>query len=506
MQIIVLFNLFLHLALFYGESKDTVVGDWILGLWESFFGFFPVWLMKFALKKRKPSEKDEGGMKSKINLFFKEKTRSLDPDVHEDNTDHQVDVHDGDDGDEDDDEDTVELGYPTDAGHYRNNDETAGGVSTVKPKTKNPPQSPKYKGGKKKNENFAAEILSPREDFDLESKESDYNKDVASASFGQLQKSFSVRRRTLYENQYILPTWCKWLLYIFMGLWSIACAIITVLFCVYFESQVDSTENGYESEIETNCSFKDVTLQNILNYNITQSAIVSEISSFSGNLYDPPKSDSFGEYDTSARFILAILWSFALSLTIWSPLLALVEALWYYSRNQNTISSDDVSQTARMKDVASDSIEMQNRKFKHHIQASESGIGDATVEALKSGNDNDGENGRNDGGGVGDETTDGTAGETAGDNDGIGTIIKFRNDSSAGDGGRKTTHTSDIYTNFHKASEIHQRNKSDSGHGAPLVTAQETSKIAIEKETEAETGAGDDNDNGNGDPVDDANK
>ena len=69
-------------------------------------------------------------------------------------------------------------------------------------------------------------------------------------------------------------------------------------------------------------------LENLINYNYTQSSINKILNKFDGSVYKPSPNDSFGNNLTvSQRFILSVFYSILISAMIYSPLQTLAEAI-----------------------------------------------------------------------------------------------------------------------------------------------------------------------------------
>ena len=174
---------------------------------------------------------------------------------------------------------------------------------------------------------------------------------------------------------YKYPHYCKYIAIGCIVIWSLLCAIITSLWCLWFDAQL-FLGNNYESEIDyysTNCSSSLYTYttyastsvvpyKTYLNYNLTETEMDFILSNFDGYLYSPPSSnDSFGDnYNVAQRFLLCVLLSYILSVFFWQPIILAIKSAWllrsyvknpdrftegsfFYSQNLN---SDDAVNTA----------------------------------------------------------------------------------------------------------------------------------------------------------------
>ena len=165
------------------------------------------------------------------------------------------------------------------------------------------------------------------------------------------QIAYEIQTR-LFNETYKLPYCFKYVSIVCIILWSLICAIITTLWCIWFEVNT-SPNNTYESEFEKynnlNCTNSDIydiiPLKTRLNYNITMSAIDEYIANGYAtgvNVYEPPHNDSWNDhYDVSTRFLLTVLLSYLLSVFLWQPLLLAFKSFWYlikYLNNPNKIN------------------------------------------------------------------------------------------------------------------------------------------------------------------------
>ena len=129
-------------------------------------------------------------------------------------------------------------------------------------------------------------------------------------------------KEIIIENEYNLPNWCRFVANGLIVVWAIICAIITSLWCVYFDVILDArNENSVESEcIDYDIDF-DISEKDWLNYNATEEYIANLTSQYY-TPYDPPEGDSWGEdIETSDRFLYTVLTSYIISIVFWQPVI-----------------------------------------------------------------------------------------------------------------------------------------------------------------------------------------
>ena len=140
-------------------------------------------------------------------------------------------------------------------------------------------------------------------------------------------------RKRLLKKTYKFPHCCKYFALGLVILWALLCAVITTLWCLWFELNV-MTRNGYDDEIEyyqstCNGDVSIIPLKINLNYNETQIEINEFLNTFKGYYYTPPsKSDSFNDnWDVTTRFLTSVFLAYILSVFFWNPLIIGIKAL-----------------------------------------------------------------------------------------------------------------------------------------------------------------------------------
>ena len=162
-----------------------------------------------------------------------------------------------------------------------------------------------------------------------------------------------IRQRLLNET-YKYPYWVKYLSIGCIVIWTLMCAIITTIWCLWFEMQLEMT-NNYTTKINSqiaNCSLYSINgygesnlqiaLKTVINGNVTQYEMDDIFDYYSANgnsLYKPTNSnDSFasGAMDVTIRFLVCVLISYLLSIFVWQPLIiAIKSALKLRSLNKH---------------------------------------------------------------------------------------------------------------------------------------------------------------------------
>ena len=157
-------------------------------------------------------------------------------------------------------------------------------------------------------------------------------------------------QQRLFNETYKLPYCCK---YVAIGLiifWSLLCAIITSIWCLWFEVENIDYVNEYGSEISgANCSdsvYGSIPMKSWLNYNLTANAINDIILNTDPTLlktvYNPPSGDSFGDsMEVSTRFLIAVVLSYLLSVFLWQPLIIAIKSfitLLRYLKNPDKVN------------------------------------------------------------------------------------------------------------------------------------------------------------------------
>ena len=145
---------------------------------------------------------------------------------------------------------------------------------------------------------------------------------------------YQIKER-LYNDTYKLPHWCKYLSMTCIVIWSLLCAIITTIWCLWFDVQLTLTNNYEQSVMINGTASYYIPLKSKINYNVTQSEIDDILSYWESNghsLYTPPENDSFtsGSEDgmsVSVRFLMAVLLSYCLSIFLWQPIILAIKSL-----------------------------------------------------------------------------------------------------------------------------------------------------------------------------------
>ena len=161
-------------------------------------------------------------------------------------------------------------------------------------------------------------------------------------------------RQRLLDETYKYPYWVKYLSIGCIVIWTLMCAIITTIWCLWFEMQLEMT-NNYTTKINSqiaNCSLYSINgygesnlqiaLKTVINGNVTQYEMDDIFDYYSANgnsLYKPTNSnDSFasGAMDVTIRFLVCVLISYLLSIFVWQPLIiAIKSALKLRSLNKH---------------------------------------------------------------------------------------------------------------------------------------------------------------------------
>ena len=149
----------------------------------------------------------------------------------------------------------------------------------------------------------------------------------------QLMKSVIIEeiRQRILNRTYSYSHRFKYIAIGCIVIWSIICAVITTLWCLWFDANL-FLNNNYQSEWDiyyNNCTNGDnvIPLKTSINYNVTEYEITNLLASFDGYFYKPPANDTFNEnYDVAQRFLLCVFLSYILSVFLWQPLVLGVKA------------------------------------------------------------------------------------------------------------------------------------------------------------------------------------
>ena len=148
-------------------------------------------------------------------------------------------------------------------------------------------------------------------------------------------------RELIIKKEFSLANWCRYVFMLFVFLWGVGCAIITIVWCLFFDL-INIAVNEWDESIESGCSNDineyienewdniDVSDQTWLNYNATQNAIAGLVDVYY-DAYSPASVyDSWGDVTTSERFILTLVNSYILGLFLWDPLIQLAFTIKNY--------------------------------------------------------------------------------------------------------------------------------------------------------------------------------
>ena len=152
----------------------------------------------------------------------------------------------------------------------------------------------------------------------------------------QKMRMFEEIRTRIYNEKYKYPHHCRRVGWCIIAIWSILCAIITSVLCIWFEVDLDFT-NMYDNQValsQCNDTYLDISAQTWINWNTTQIYIDTEMISDYYTAYESVNpNDSFGEnFDTSFRFLLTVFWSYILGLFLWQPLAIGLKTMYHLKK------------------------------------------------------------------------------------------------------------------------------------------------------------------------------
>ena len=334
-----------------------------LAIYESLLGFIPTFLMQKCIKEHKPGIKNDD-KKPGLN------------DVHSGSVVGKVDTQQGFANERDeagqtqqptDDEttqaaiirllsvsdDTKESQFampdslgstPSIANEFE--DENKGGEGNETETKTNGIGEHDHDDGSSPIDNISTERLFELLQLDLDNGE--IKADFGACSGGQLSDTTAVKttimeqiRKRLLEETFKLPHWIKYISIGCIIAWSLMCAIITSIWCLWFEMKL-TLENEYQQDIDEivdSCNddgitFVNIPLKTMINYNTTQSDMDTFYQWFEENgnsLYTPPSSsDSFSGNDAmkvSSRFLLCVLYAYLLSVFLWQPIAIAIKSM-----------------------------------------------------------------------------------------------------------------------------------------------------------------------------------
>ena len=145
----------------------------------------------------------------------------------------------------------------------------------------------------------------------------------------------------IISKEYKCPKWSDRVSNVLVVLWALTCAIITTIYCVYFDVILNATNLN---EIESQCIDSgydiayDVSEIDWINYNKT-AEYIHNIASQYYSPYNPPGGDTWGEdIETSDRFVTSIFTSYIMGLFIWGPIVYFLLSYRRYRYISNKIN------------------------------------------------------------------------------------------------------------------------------------------------------------------------
>ena len=151
----------------------------------------------------------------------------------------------------------------------------------------------------------------------------------SSVNFVKLEVMKRLKER-LYNETYPLPHMCKYVSIVCIIIWSVLCACITTIWCIWFEMEL-KLSNFYQNKIDgAGRNGEYIELETMINYNQTQKSMNDAETEWRQNgrsMYNPPKGDSFGVDTVAARFLLSVFLSYFLSVFLWQPLLLALKSM-----------------------------------------------------------------------------------------------------------------------------------------------------------------------------------
>ena len=299
-------------ALFFGRAKDTTIGDYSLSFYESILGFIPIFFIQTFIKRYKPGTDSQTAMKlaKQVNQDVEAVILSLvDTFVHKEKPQQQ----------------NNDVDTPNEATCAGINDVSTRDLFTILELSNEQIESCIV------TKNVAQEAISTPgvDDVDETSTSCLLTPDTI-----RLEIMIQIQRK-IYNRSYRYPHWCKKVSICCIVIWSIVCATITTIWCLWFDISLEM-ENKYEATTKEALSDNEyIELKTWINYNCTQSSIDDIITNWENNgnsLYNPPKSDSFSSgfgvesMDVSIRFLIAVMLSYFLSIFVWQPLVLAIKA------------------------------------------------------------------------------------------------------------------------------------------------------------------------------------
>ena len=146
-------------------------------------------------------------------------------------------------------------------------------------------------------------------------------------------------QQRIFNENFILPHYFKQISIFCIVIWTLLCAIITTVWCLWFDGTLN-VANQYQNEIALfdECDGDIIPLKTMINYNTSQTQMDQMLFDFEQNgnsFYQPPSGDAFdssyGADDArmavSTRFLLCVLLSYVLSVFLWQPLFIAIQSL-----------------------------------------------------------------------------------------------------------------------------------------------------------------------------------
>jgi len=275
-------------AIFYGRSKGKIVGDITLSIYESLLGSLPMLIISKVIQGYRPKQSNQKKRHEKTTTKDIELALSV---LHSQETITRIDE-----------------GENMDTNENKNEEKMIDSLGI------------KQSATDKNGNNKMTDIQHTNRTLD------DYDDDV----YNKLRELDSLRD-TIYKEQFKFWEWCREFTIAIIVLWSLGCAIITSIYCIYFELD----KNGSNSiSADSTCKDSiDISEKLYLSKNASEAKILSLLAQSYTN-YHPSSSDSFGDLPTANRFILQVFLSFVESSIIWSPLIlylqSFIKVLLYY--------------------------------------------------------------------------------------------------------------------------------------------------------------------------------
>ena len=344
-------------ALFFGRAKDTVIGDISLTLYESFLGFLPMYFLQKWITQHKPgirkhNEKELAqwgvmpnlsaiksasvGNSEKSQITSPSSESKLSP-AHYVAGKRQISIDDGS-NEQQTKENIRRLANVSDgrrATTFDQNGDNNNDLNSL------PTNKLMMLLNQASQEDVMEQVLR---------KSSSLRETQAEMTKVKIELIHAIQER-LFNETYKLPYCCKYVTICLIIIWSLLCAVITSLWCLWFEVENIDFINEYENNITNlNCSqsvYGSISLKTWLNYNLTVSAIDNILLSSVNddnfyNVYNPPSGDSFGDsLDVSTRFLISVCISYFLSVFLWQPLIIGIKSfltLINYLKNPNKVN------------------------------------------------------------------------------------------------------------------------------------------------------------------------